>query len=642
MANYYDDNEDLRFYVDKYIDWEPLVELSEYKYLAKDGFENASEALEFYQGVLDLVGSFAANEIAPHAAVIDLEHPRVEDGEVVFPPVLQHIFDQMKELELHGMCVPRELGGMNCPFLLSMLVTELMARADVSVSAHFGFHGGMAMAMLVLSIFEETTEFDVDNACIKNTRFSGPISEIIAGEAWGSMDITESGAGSDMAALATRGEQDEDGNWFVTGRKIFITSGHAKYQFVIARTEAAASDDAFAGLKGLSMFLVPTWATGENGERVRLTTIERLEDKLGHNGSATVAMNFERTPAHLLGQPGEGFKQMLLIMNNARIGVGFESLGVCEAAYRMARAYAAERASMGKTIDRHEMIADYLEEMRTDIQAIRALCVQSCYDEETSHKIRLLLDFLPPENDGERKALEAEMNRRQRAARHFTPLVKYFAAEKAVEIARRCVQIHGGYGYSTEYGAEKLLRDAVVLPIYEGTSQIQSLMAMRDNLMAVLQAPKTFLRDAVSARWRSCFGASSLERRVARLQVLSSTTLRSLMMRLAAKKFSGLRGKPLKQWASAFSNWDPKIDFALAMLHAERLTKLLTDVAVCETLLAQAKRFPERAEILERYLEKAEPRCRALRAEITSTGKRLLAELEASPGVDTNRKEGHE
>ncbi len=628
MPNFYDDNEDLKFYVEKYIDWEPLVELTEFRYTAKDGFENLEEAVAFYQGVLDMVGGFAADEIAPHTEKIDREHPWIENGEVKFPPVLDNIFAQVKQLELHGMCPPRELGGMNCPFMLSMLTTELFSRADVSVAAHIGFHGGMAMAALVLSMMEGSTEFDIENACIKKTRFGDIISEMIAGDAWGSMDITEPGAGSDMAALTTRGEEDPEGNWFVTGQKIFITSGSAKYHFVIARTEETAADDAFAGLQGLSMFLVPTWKDAADGSRIPLATFERLEDKLGHHGSATVAISFDRTPAHLIGKRGEGFKQMLLIMNNARIGVGFESLGICEAAWRMAKDYAAERPSMGKTIDQHEMIADYLDEMHTDIQAIRAICVESCYHEEMSHKIGILLDFLPEDDERRGMVKEEDRKMRQRASRALTPLVKYLASEKVVEICRRCIQIHGGYGYSAEYGAEKLLRDAMVMPIYEGTSQIQALMVTKDNLLAVLKDPKGFLRDSMSARWRACFGASRLERRVAKLQALSLATLRFLIRRIVAKKLSDMYKRPFKEWGAFMKDWDPKRDFAIALLHAERLTKILADVAVCETLLGQSRRFPARAEVLERYLEKAEPRCRFLRTEIKTTGRRLLDLLE--------------
>jgi 3-(methylthio)propanoyl-CoA dehydrogenase len=628
MANFYDDNADLKYYVEQEVDWEPLVRLTEYGYGAEGGFTNVEEAVEFFTSVLDMVGDFAANEIAPHSAAIDREHPYLDDGVVLFPPVLQGIFDQIKALELHGMCVPRELGGMNSPFLLFVLSNELIARADVSVCAHNGFHGGSAMAMLLYSILEDTTGFDREQMCITSTRFGDAIAEIVAGEAWGSMDITEPGAGSDMAVMRTRGEQDEGGNWLVTGNKIFITSGHAKYHFVIARTEEDSGADAFSGLKGLSLFLVKTFETGDDGGLVKLASFDGLEEKLGHHGSATVSISFDRSPAELIGERGDGFKLMLQLMNNARVVVGFEALGICEAALRLARDYAAERESMGKTIDRHEMIADYLDEMQTDIQGIRALAVRACFHEEMAQKLRLTLRFLPPEDEADRKKLEKDLAYHQRVSRRYTPLLKYIAAEKAVEISRRAIQIHGGYGYSSEYGAEKLLRDAMVLPIYEGTSQIQALMAMKDNLLGILRDARRFVEKSTAARWRARSARDPLARRVARLQSQSYRALQFLMTRLAGTKFAEVRRQPVAEWKAAFASWDPKRDFALAMLHAERLTRVLADVAIVEILADQAERHPERAEVLERYLERAEPRCRFMVDEITTTGHRLLQTLE--------------
>ena len=628
MANFYDDNDDLRFYVEKYIDWEPLVKITEYDYKVGGGFENLDEALDFYKSVLDLVGNFTANEIAPHSAKIDKDHPYLEDGVVKFPPVLQGIFDQMKELELHSMCLPRDVGGMNCPFILFMLSSEMLSRADVSVSAHYGFHSGIALAMLLFSTMEGTTKFNKEKLEIESTRFSEAIGEILSGEAWGSMDITEPGAGSDMAQLRTRGEQDEKGNWFVTGEKIFITSGHAKYHFVIAKTEKQKdNDDAFAGLKGLSMFLVPTYKIDENGKQINIAQFTKLEEKLGHHGSATVAINFDETPAFLVGKRGEGFKYMLTLMNNARVGVGFESLGICEAALRMSKEYAAQRPSMGKTIDKHEMIADYIDEMETDIQGIRALGVASAFHEEMAQKIGLMLKFMPPETDEELRKMESRLKYHQSNSRRLTPLLKYIGSEKAVEVSRRAIQIHGGYGYSEEYGAEKLLRDAMVLPIYEGTSQIQSLMVMKDGLMGILKNPKKFYGKFGKARWAATIPKDTLERRVAKLQLLGYKALQFLMTRIAGKKIKQTSKKPFSEWGGFFKDWDPKNDFSLAMLHAERLTGILTDVAICEILLEQTKKYSQREDVLERYLERAESRCNYLYSQITTTGNRLLNNL---------------
>jgi alkylation response protein AidB-like acyl-CoA dehydrogenase len=633
--NFFTDNEDLQFYFAKGIDWEAVASATERGFTCEGGFANTAEAVEFYRGIAEMVGEFVASEVAPRAKAIDRFHTRLENGEAKVAPEMDELFETIKGLELHGMCLPRELGGMNAPLLSYMINTELFARADVSVMAHYSFHGGIALSLLMYSLAEGTTTFE--NGRITNTRFAKEIAEVASGAAWGCMDITEPDAGSDMARLKAFGEQDEHGNWFVTGEKIFITSGHGKFHFVIARTEKAqASDDPLAGLKGLSMFLVPAYEDDEQGNRTRFVTMTRVEEKLGHIGSVTAALAFDRAPAYLIGKRGEGFKHMLTLMNGARLGVGFESIGLCEAAYRLAKQYAAERPSMGKTIDRHEMIADYLEEMHTDIQGMRAMAMRAAVAEEVARKVGMRLDQEPALDPVERTRLEREQKRLSKLARRITPLLKYTAAEKAVEHARRCLQMHGGNGYTTEYGAEKLLRDALVMPIYEGTSQIQSLMAMKDTLGVVMKNPQAFVKRMAQARWRSISATDPLERRVAKVQLLSLMAQNHLITKTATDKVRSLQGRPIGEWPDAFlRNWNPKKDFAYAMLHAERLTKLLTDEVIAESLLEQAQAHPERREVLERWLDRCEPRCRFLHDEITTTGARLLREL----GHDVPRPE---
>ncbi|MGD8823940.1 MAG: acyl-CoA dehydrogenase family protein, partial [Myxococcales bacterium] len=570
---------------------------------------------------------FVAEEIKPYEKEIDEKGVTLVDGEVVFSDRLSAIFDKIKDLDLHGLPVPRELGGMNAPLLLYFMNSELMARADVSAMAHHGFHAGMAMAMLVFSALEGSSEIDPKTGRILKTRWEKEIREIATGEAWGCMDITEPDAGSDMGALRAIGEQDEEGNWYVTGEKIFITSGHGKYHFVIARTEEVDPDDPMSGLDGLSMFLVPTYEEDEAGNRKRIVTLSRVEHKLGHHGSATCGLVFDKAPAQLVGKRGEGFKYMLTLMNNARVGVGFECIGLSEAAYRVAAEYAGQRVSMGKTIDHHEMIAEYLETMRTEIQGVRAMAMAAAYHEEMAQKLGLSVRH-GDLDDQQRTRLERQLKRHQKKARRLTPLLKYFGAENAVAHARAALQIHGGNGYITEYLPEKLLRDALVMPIYEGTSQIQALMAMKDTLGRIIKNPQAFVRGMAQARWRSLSSRDSLERRVAQLQTLSFGAQQHLVLKTAGDKVKGLRGKPIQEWSAELTtNWDPKRDFAYAMLHAERLIQLLGHTAIAELLLDQAAKHPERAELLERHLERVEPKARYLHDAITTTGQRLLRKL---------------
>ncbi|MEM7138277.1 MAG: acyl-CoA dehydrogenase family protein [Myxococcota bacterium] len=629
MANFFKDNEDLQYYFDKGIDWEPLVRITEHDFSDADagGHENLTEAMTFYKDIAEMVGQFVAEEIKPYEKEVDEKGVQLVDGEVVFPERLQGIFDKIKDLELHGLTVPRELGGMNAPLLLYFINSEVMGRADVSVMAHHGFHGGMAMAALVFSITEGSSEVDPETGRITKTRWAQIIREISAGDAWGCMDITEPDAGSDMAALRAFGEQDANGDWFVTGEKIFITSGHGKYHFVIARTEEADPNDPMAGLKGLSMFLVPTYEEDADGNRNRIVQISRVEEKLGHHGSATCGLVFDKAPAELVGKRGEGFQYMLTLMNNARLGVGFECLGLSESAYRTAIAYASERSSMGKTIDQHEMIADYLEGMQTEIQGVRALAMTAGYHEEMAQKLGLALKFGGTSGEA-REDLERALKSHQRKSRRITPILKYVASENAVAHSRLALQIHGGNGYVTEYLPEKLLRDSLVMPIYEGTSQIQALMAMKDTLGAIIKNPQAFVRRVAQTRWRSLSARDPLERRVAALQSVALAAQQHLVLKTAGDKFKGLVGKPLGEWPDELTkNWDPKRDFAFAMLHAERLIQLLGHAAIAEILLAQSKKHPERAEVLERHLDRTEGHARFLHDEITTTGERLLQKL---------------
>ena len=612
MANFFTDNVDLQYYVDKGIDWAPLIDAVEFPRTDT----NKTEMIESYREVLELLGTFSGEQIGPYADELDSQEMRVVDGEVPIAPRMAKILESAQELGLHGLSIPTDLGGMNCPLMLYYLNAELMGRGDVSVMSHFGFHSGIALCLLFWSIDEGTTQIDPETGEILSTRWRADIERMRDGLEWGSMDLTEPHAGSDLANLRSRAEQDEDGNWFVTGSKIWITSGHGRYHVVIARSE---DPETHPGLDGISLFLVRAFGEDEDGNRVRHSTLERVDEKLGHHGSATVGITFDRSPAELIGTRGEGFRLMLLLMNNARISVGFESIGLCEAAYRMAKAYAAERPSMGKTIDQHEMIAEMLDEMESDILGMRALAVKAAHNEELARRAAIACKALP-ESDPRRARFDAEQKRRTWASRKATPLLKYVTSEKAVEMARRNIQIHGGSGYMREYGAEKLLRDSLVLPIYEGTSQIQCLMAMKDNLLPLFKKPIGFLAATLGTAVVATFGLGRA-RRIAKVRSRGQRAMLNLIRRIAWAKLSS---------SGSLSNWDPKKDFAPGMLHAERLAKILVDVQIIDALAEQGAKHPERLEVLDRYLERALPRSRSMLYEIQTTGDRLLNTLKTT------------
>ncbi len=631
MSNFLRDNADLTFYLEQGLDFGALIRSGAPLWSTGDAAARELELKEIFGETASLVGAFAARQVAPFAKDLDRERFALDDGVVRSPARITSIFDRLGALEVHGMCLPYELGGAAVPTAVYFMNMELLARADAAVAGHYSFFGGIAVALLLYSLREGSTRFDAAGKLV-DSRFRAPILDIAGGQAWGCMAITEPHAGSDMAALRCRAVRDGSGRWRLYGQKCFISSGHGRYALVIART-----DDGSQGLKGLGMFFVDAQP---DGARARTVAVDRIEEKLGQHASCTAALHFEGTPAELIGEPGAGFAQMLMLMNGARLGVAFQAIGVSEAAYRASKAYADDRQTMGLPIARHEMIADYLDEAHTTIRGLRALAMHAAFHEELARRIDVTLHATPHLSDVERRTLQRRLRRHRHEARRATPLLKYAAAEDAVAICQRALQIHGGHGYMKDHGVEKLLRDVLVLPIYEGTSQIQALMAMKDTLRAVMSNPHRFLRRLTQARWRSVSARDPLERRVARVRLLALGAEQALIARSAGGRFRALQKTPFSQWPAALrESWNVRRDFALARLHAERLTRILADDLVCEVLFEQARRFPERREICEQYVERVEPRCRHLHEQITTTGSRLLVALGAGE-PETEREAG--
>jgi hypothetical protein len=329
---------------------------------------------------------------------------------------------------------------------------------------------------------------------------------------------------------------------------------------------------------------------------------------------------------------------MLLLMNNARIAVGFEGIGTCETAYRMAKAYSEERVTMGKPIAHHEMIADYLDEMDVMIRGMRAITFEAAFHEECSARLKVNLRARPPSSEEAKKDIEKKARRHKRKARYLTPLIKYLAGEECVRQARMCMQIMGGLGYIVETGAEKILRDALVIPVYEGTSQIQSLMALKDNLQAAIRNPGRFLSDIATARLESLSGGTALDRGEAKMRAHALSAMQSIVMRIAADKLGDVKGRPLGEWRASFmKDWDPARDFSFGLLHAERLTKLISWAAIADTLVRQANDvkgtadYEERAALALRFIERFEPRAKGVLGEIEATGGSLLGRVLARP-----------
>mgnify|MGYP000173616029 CR=1 FL=1 len=626
-SNFFTDNDDLRFQLSR-INWDRLVEVTEGLTKDDDAVKSGEEGAEFYDQLLESLGDYIAQEIAPHRQELDEQHPELKDGECSEPARMDSIMKGLGEMGAFGLSLPRNVGGMNAPLVVSSAFYEMLSRADVSVMSHFGFHAGIAQALQMYSIDEGSAE--VEDGKLTKTRWHDAIAKMATGEEWGAMVLTEPGAGSDLGQMRAKATLGDDGKWRINGQKIFITSGHGHHHIVIARSEP---EDTHPGLKGLSLFYVPSHLE-KDGKKVRNVEIGGIEHKMGQHSAVAATLNYDDSEAELIGTRGHGFRGMLLLMNNARIAVGFEALGLMETSYRQASAYAEERVSMGKPIAQHEMIADYLDEMDILIRGLRAMSFEAAYHEEIASRMKGMLKVDKPASDEDRRAREKTIARHKRKARRLTPLIKYLAGEECVRFARMNMQILGGIGYIVEYGAEKLLRDALVIPVYEGTSQIQALMALKDNLQAVLRNPGKSFSTLAATKLEAVRAKDELDRDLAKLRAVSNSAMQTILTRIAADKLGDLSGIPVLDWKKkVLSKWDPNKDFGFGLLHAERLTKLLTWEAIAEILVRQAHEVKgtehevERREIASRFLERFLPRAEGVILEIEATNDGLLKRL---------------
>jgi len=405
------------------------------------------------------------------------------------------------------------------------------------------------------------------------------------GDISGAVAMTEPEAGSDVGNLSTTASQ-RDGCWFIDGRKQFISAGNGDFVIVLARSTPGSK-----GLEGLSLFIADRWVEGEPPPhaspgvapmRESAATkrenykVERAEHKFTIRGSPTCSLVFEGTRAMPLGEIGQGWRGITRFMNESRIGVGIQGLGIAQAALVAAQDYAARRVQMDKPIREHPMIAEMLLEMETTVAGLRALIVEAAElqdavthgaDESTAWRLREL-----------------------------TPLVKWYGSEEAVHTCRRALQIFGGYGVVTEYDVERHMRDALITPIYEGTSQIQSLMAVRDLMRSLLRKPQSLLSGGPSATLAAAKFEGDGGRDFAAARSSLLWTLRGLTGGLARKGGVGLlRGgrQPSDEELQPF------------MLNAERITETLSHIHVARALGEQAKRVPERRPIFERAARRA-------------------------------------
>ncbi len=459
MANYFLDNPDLLYQFEK-LDLKEVVEFTEEKFKQAEKFDyapvNYEDAIENYKRILEVVGDIAANYIAPRSSSIDEEGAVFKDGKVTYAKGTREALDLLSKAELMGMILPREYGGLNFPTTIYMMAVEMISRADASLMNLFGLQ----------DIGKTIAQFADDN---QKEEFLPGFS---SGKYTGAMALTEPDAGSDLQAVKLSAYQDEKGKWFLRGVKRFITNGNGEVLLVLARTEAGTKD-----ARGLSMLA----CYGDETIKVR-----RIEHKLGIHGSPTCELQFNDTPAQLIGTRRFGLlKYVIYLMNRARVGIGAQSLGISQQAYEEALKYAKAREQFGKPIYYLPVISNMLIDMKVSLEANRSLFYSTSVWLDKKEKFEELVDKL--------KAIKkpfAEENEKlketTKVVTFLTPLTKYLLSESANKITYDALQIHGGTGYMKEFCVERLSRDARITNIYEGTSQMQIVAAAGGAINDVL------------------------------------------------------------------------------------------------------------------------------------------------------------
>jgi alkylation response protein AidB-like acyl-CoA dehydrogenase len=357
--------------------------------------------------------------------------------------------EKLAQAEVMGITLPHRFGGLNFPNIIYSMTIEIVSRADASLMNLFGLQG-IAETINFFATEEIKQEY---------------LHHFSAGKVTGAMVLTEPDAGSDLQACKLRAYQDTQENWYLHGVKRFITNGCGEVLLVLSRSEP----DRRGGL-GLSLFIC------EPGPTVH---IRRLEDKLGIHGSPTCEIFFDHTPCRLIGERKRGLAPYVAsLMNGARIGIAGQSLGIAEAAYQVARDYAASRKQFGMAIEKLPAVRDMLINMKIDIEASRALLYETGRVVDMELGLARLMEN-PPEDRTEAKALKNEARKYKRLAGLLTPMSKYYCSEICNSVAYDGIQVLGGSGFMRDYASERFARDARITTIYEGTSQLQIVAAVR-------------------------------------------------------------------------------------------------------------------------------------------------------------------
>ena len=574
MSNFYTDDPDLVRQLAT-LDLRRIVALREDDYQQVRDFAYAprdfDDALDSYRRTLEIVGDIAGEFVAPRAEDVDRAGASLTDGEVCYAPGMNEALERLTQADLMGITLPRRYGGLNFPITVSVMIVEMISRADPALMNVFGLQ----------DIAETVNKFATDE--LKQAY----LPRFASGEVTGSMALTEPEAGSDLQNVQLKATLGADGVWRLNGVKRFITNGCGQVSLVLARSEEGTTD-----ARGLSLFLY---------ERDEHMKIRRLEDKLGIHGSPTCELQFDDAPAVLVGERRRGLTTYVMsLMNGARVAIAAQAQGIAEAAYRAASKYADERVQFGGPIRDLTAVAAMLADMKVALEASRALLYETALIVDCKEGLERRVGQL---QSGERaataedelKELRGELKKYTRLAALYTPLAKACATEMANRVAYDSLQIHGGSGYMRDFAVERHARDARITNIYEGTTQLQVVAALGGVLSGTLAA-RLDEHDA---------------------EDLSATP--ELLARVRAAR---------ERWAAAVAHVRALDDTAFRDFHGRRLVEAAINLICAYLLLRAAQRDARKLLVARYFVEQMSVRVEgAAQAVLTSTPASLDALL---------------
>lgn len=448
MENFFLDNPALKHHLTHPL-MKRIVDLKERNYAEKEQYAYApvdfEDAMDSYEKVMEIIGEICGEVLAPNAEGNDHDGPQLINNEVVYAKGTQESYQKLVDAGVYGMALPRRYGGLNFSIVPYVMAAEMVSRADAGFSNIWGLQD-CAETILEFGDEEQKEKF---------------LTRVCQGETM-AMDLTEPDAGSDLQAVQLKATLQEDGTWRLNGVKRFITNGDAHIALVLARSEEGTKD-----ARGLSLFI---YDRAEKAVKVR-----RIENKLGIKGSPTCELVFEDAPAVLVGSRKMGLiKYVMSLMNGARLGVGAQSVGIADAAYREALKYAHEREQFGKAIIQFPAVYEMLTIMRVKTEAARALL----YETSRAVDIYKTWDAIAEERKLEKEERE-EQKRYSKKADILTPMLKLMSSEYCNQNTYDAIQVFGGTGFMKDFPVERLYRDARITSIYEGTSQLQVVAAIK-------------------------------------------------------------------------------------------------------------------------------------------------------------------